>query len=54
MLRFAIYGRPKAFVNREEISGYFEGFNVEMDKVLKSFAVSKVFLFDSCYINGST
>lgn len=41
VLRFAIYGRPKAFVNREEISGYFEGFNVEMDKVLKSFAVTE-------------
>jgi hypothetical protein len=40
VLRFAIYGRPKAFINREEISGFFEGFNIEMDKVLKSFAVS--------------
>jgi hypothetical protein len=40
VLRFAIYGRSKAFINREEISGFFEGFNVEMDTVLKSFAVS--------------
>ncbi|CAG7852905.1 SubName: Full=Uncharacterized protein {ECO:0000313/EMBL:CCA72244.1} [Serendipita indica DSM 11827] len=40
MLRFAIYGRPKAFVNREEIAAFFEEFNINMDKVLKSFAVT--------------
>src|SRR5271170_5825511 len=39
VLRFAIYGRPKAFINHEEISGFFESFNIEMDNVLKSFAV---------------
>ena len=41
MLRFAIYGRPRAFVNRDkEISPFFEDFNINMDKVVKSFAVT--------------
>ena len=39
VLRFAIYGRPKAFVNRDEISAYFESLNVQIDSVHKSFAV---------------
>jgi hypothetical protein len=40
VLRFAIYGRSKAFVHRDEISAFFESFNVEMDNILKSFAVN--------------
>ena len=43
VLRFAIYGRPKAFVTRDEISGYFETFNVQIDSVLKMFAVSSLY-----------
>lgn len=41
VLRFAIYGRPKAFVTRAEISAYFETFNIQVDSVLKMFAVAK-------------
>jgi len=41
VLRFAIYGRPKAFINHEEISSFFESFNIEMDNVLKSFAITE-------------
>ncbi|KAG8847024.1 hypothetical protein FRB91_000261 [Serendipita sp. 411] len=41
ILRFAIYGRPKAFVNREEISTYFEQYNIHIDQLVKRFAVIK-------------
>lgn len=40
MQRFAIYGRVKAFVNREELSGWIESFMLEINGAYKSFSVS--------------
>ena len=38
MLQFAIYGRAKATVLIREITGYLEGFNVQIDDCLVLFA----------------
>lgn len=39
LLTVAIYGRPKAFVNRDEISNYLESSNCEIDGVVDAFKV---------------
>ena len=44
MLQFAIYGRAKATVLIREITGYLEGFNVQIDDCLVLFAVRPLLL----------
>ncbi len=43
LLTVAIYGRPKAFVIRDEISKYLESSNIEIDGVVEAFHVRFAF-----------